>query len=190
MPPVQWKRIDHLLVVVAFACFGWAGATWLQAYHFQHEQSRVLDSGHSSGRAAAATLPDAGDPSAPIGRLDIPRLDMSAVVMSGDDDATLRNAVGHLSDTPLPWQDGNTALAGHRDTFFRPLERIHIGDDIYFTTRHGRFRYRVRRTIVVEPEDLWVLDPSAKPTLTLITCYPFRYLGSAPRRFIVQAERI
>jgi sortase A len=98
--------------------------------------------------------------------------------------------VGHLSDTPLPWDGGNTALAGHRDTFFRPLERIKAGDDVYLDTSRGRFHYRVRRTIVVKPEDLWVLDPSANATLTLITCFPFHYIGSAPQRFVVQAERV
>jgi len=110
--------------------------------------------------------------------------------MPGDDDATLMKAVGHLPGTPLPWNGGNTALAGHRDTFFRPLERVNIGDDIHLDTPHGRFHYRVRRTLVVEPEDLSVLHPSTNATLTLITCYPFRYIGPAPKRFIVQADRI
>ena len=108
----------------------------------------------------------------------------------GDDDATLSKAVGHLPDTPLPWSGGNTALAGHRDTYFRPLQRAQAGDDIFLDTPRGRFHYRVRRTFIVEPEDVWVLDPSAQHRLTLITCYPFRYVGAAPKRFIVQADRV
>ena len=99
-------------------------------------------------------------------------------------------AVGHLPDTPLPWQDGNTALAGHRDTFFRPLRRIQTGDEIRFATPHGTFRYRVMRHTVVEPDELWVLGASPAAALTLITCYPFDYVGPAPRRFVVHAERM
>jgi sortase A len=110
--------------------------------------------------------------------------------MPGDDEATLSKAVGHLSDTPLPWDTGNTALAGHRDTFFQPLEGVKVGDDVYFDTARGRLHYRVQRAFVVAPEDVWVLDPTSDPTLTLITCYPFQYVGPAPKRFIVQARRV
>jgi sortase A len=127
---------------------------------------------------------------APIGRLEIPRIGLSVVVAEGDDDNTLKVAVGHLPDTPLPWQEGNTAVAGHRDTFFRPLRRIQAGDEIRFVTRHGTFRYRVSRHAVVDPDALWVLDASPAAALTLITCYPFDYVGPAPRRFIVHAERM
>lgn len=188
MAAIRWA--ERLLLVFGLLCFGWAGGTWLKASHFQREQSRVLEAARPRPQAPRVALHDAIDVSAPIGRLDIPRLDVSVVVMHGDDEATLNKAVGHLPDTPLPWTGGNTALAGHRDTFFRPLEHVKAGDDIYFETPRGRFHYRVRRTVVVEPEELWVLDPSATPTLTLITCYPFRYLGPAPKRFIVQADRV
>jgi sortase A len=81
-------------------------------------------------------------------------------------------------------------LAGHRDTFFRPLRRIQPGDEIRLATRRGTFRYRVIRQMVVEPDELWVLDSSPRAGLTLITCYPFDYVGPAPRRFIVHAEHI
>ena len=185
MPAPRW--FERLLFVAGLACLGWAGATWLQAYHFQGEQSRLLETMARTSPPKAAAL--ATDPAAPIGRLEIPRLGVSVVVMPGDDDATLMKGVGHLPDTPLPWNGGNTAFAGHRDTFFRPLERVTIGDDIHLDTPRGRFHYRVRRTIVVEPEDLWVLDRSTRATLTLITCYPFHYIGPAPKRFIVQADR-
>jgi LPXTG-site transpeptidase (sortase) family protein len=184
------RTAERLLLVFGVVCLGWAAATWWDAYRFQHDQRRVFAEQTTAIHAAALPPRDTFDRSAPIGRLDIPRLDVSVVVMLGDDDATLSKAVGHLPDTPLPWSGGNTALAGHRDTFFRPLERVKPGDDIYLDTPRGRFHYRVRRTVVVDPEDLWVLDPSANPTLTLITCYPFRYIGPAPKRFIVQAVRV
>ena len=188
MPLVCW--LERLLLVFGFVCFGWAGATWLDAFQFQREHSRVIENPSTATHAAMAPPRNTIDHSAPIGRLDIPGLDVSVVVMPGDDDATLNKAVGHLPDTPLPWNGGNTALAGHRDTFFRPLERVKPGDEIVLDTPRGRFQYRVRRTVVVDPEDLWVLDPSASPTLTLITCYPFKYVGPAPKRFIVQADRV
>lgn len=188
MPLTQ--GLERVLWVFGFVCLGWAGATWLDAYQFQRDQGRVLAEQTTAMHNSTAAPRDTLDPSAPIGRLDIPRLDVSVVVMPGDDEATLSKAVGHLSDTPLPWNGGNTALAGHRDTFFRPLERVKPGDEIHLDTARGRFIYRVRRTVIVEPEDLWVLDPSANPTLTLITCYPFKYVGQAPKRFIVQADRV
>ena len=125
-----------------------------------------------------------------IGELDIPRLKLSAVVAEGDDADTLKVAVGHLPDTPLPWQAGNSALAGHRDTFFRAPKGVRLGGEIRLATSHGEFRYRVDRTLVVEPEDLSVLTPSPEPRLTLITCFPFLYIGNAPHRFVVQAQRL
>jgi sortase A len=188
MPLVRW--VERVFVIVGLVCVAWAGSTWLTAYHFQREQRRALEATRSGAPAETALLPDAIDSSAAIGRLDIPRLDVSVVVMRGDDERTLSKAVGHLPDTPLPWNGGNAAVAGHRDTFFRPLERVRPGDDIYLETLRGRLHYRVRRAIVVEPDDLSVLDPSTHPALTLITCYPFWYVGPAPKRFVVQADRV
>ena len=126
-----------------------------------------------------------------IGRVDIPRLKLSAAVAEGDDDKTLGKAVGHLPDTPLPWQRrGNVGLAAHRDGLFRKLEGIRIGDDIRLVTTRGEFQYKVKKTHIVDPDDVWVLAPTATPTITLITCYPFSFVGNAPHRFIVQAELV
>ena len=126
-----------------------------------------------------------------IGRVDIPRLKLSAAVAEGDDDKTLGKAVGHLPDTPLPWQrEGNVGLAAHRDGLFRRLEGIRIGDDVRIVTSRGDFHYRVVKTHIVAPDDVWVLAPTAAPTVTLITCYPFAFVGNAPQRFIVQAELV
>lgn len=126
-----------------------------------------------------------------IGRVDIPRLSLSAVVAEGDDDKTLGKAVGHLPDTPLPWQQrGNVGLAAHRDGLFRRLEHIRLNDDVRIVTARGEFHYRVTKTHIVNPEDVWVLAPTPNPTVTLITCYPFSFVGNAPQRFIVQAELV
>ena len=190
---VRW--IERGLVIVGGTCLLWAGAASLAAMIYQVEQSLALERrahalDHPEPDAAAHLVEPLVETSAPIGRLEIPRLGLSVVVVEGDDESTLKVAVGHLPDTPLPWQEGNTALAGHRDTFFRPLRSIQAGDEIRFATRHGTFRYRVTRHTVVEPDDLRVLDASPAAALTLITCYPFNFVGPAPRRFIVHAERM
>ena len=98
-------------------------------------------------------------------------------------------AVGHLPDTPPPWETGNSAVAAHRDGLFRPLKDIRVGDRLTMQTARGDFEYEVRDTKIVEPSDLSVLRPLDADALTLITCYPFNYIGSAPQRFIVHAVR-
>ena len=192
MDPTRLDRIlrwiERGLVVLGAGCLIWVVAIAMRAVSYQADQDARLarleaSTGHfAADRAHEATLP--------IGRLEIPRVGLSAVVMEGDDEHTLGLAVGHLPDTPLPWQEGNAALAGHRDTFFRPIRRLRIGDEIRLVTSRGTFRYRAMRQVVVSPDELWVLDPSPTVALTLITCYPFDVIGAAPRRFVVQAERI
>ena len=129
-------------------------------------------------------------PASLIGRLEIPRLGLSAMVREGADDRTLRKAVGHIPGTALPGIVGNVALAGHRDTFFRPLRNIRKGDAIDLQTERGTYRYVVESTNIVGPRDVGVLAASGGETLTLVTCYPFYYVGSAPKRFIVRATQV
>jgi len=171
----------------------WCGWVTAKEKSFQVEQGRLLDRELSSPPSIRlASRPAANSTVAPnlIGRLDIARVKLSVMVVEGDDEETLNVAVGHLPDTPLPWQSGNSALAGHRDTFFRPLKDVRVGDEIVLTSLHGELHYRVERTVIVDPQDLSVLKPSVKPTLTLVTCFPFFYVGHAPRRFVVQARRL
>ena len=125
----------------------------------------------------------------PIGMLEIPRLGLSSIVLEGDDAGALLVGVGHLSETPFPWRGGNSVFAAHRDTFFRPLAGIRRNDVIKFSTADAQFEYVVKEVKVVEPTDLAVLDATPSATLTLITCFPFDYVGPAPNRFIVKAER-
>ena len=108
--------------------------------------------------------------------------------MKGEDEATLARAVGHLQGTAFPWEPGNVGLAGHRDTFFRPLRHIREGDAIRMTTARGTFDYRVASTEIVDPSNVSVLAPTPHRSLTLVTCYPFFYVGPAPKRFIVHAR--
>jgi sortase A len=106
----------------------------------------------------------------PIGMLEIPRLGLSSMVVEGDDATALLVGVGHLADTPLPWHDGNSVLAAHRDTFFRPLAGIRRNDVIRFSTADAELEYVVKETMIVESTAVEVLDPTETATLTLITC--------------------
>jgi sortase A len=125
-----------------------------------------------------------------IGRLEIPRLNLSVMVREGADEGTLSRAVGHIPGTALPGKIGNVGLAGHRDTFFRALRNIREDDAIEFETVHGAYRYVVTSTKIVTPRDVSVLAASGGENLTLVTCYPFYYVGSAPKRFIVRAAQV
>lgn len=125
-----------------------------------------------------------------IGRITIPRVGVSAIVLHGIDHKTLRRGVGHIPGTPLPTHGGNLGLAGHRDSFFRELKDIRQNDTIELTTLDGTYEYKVEWTKIVLPTETQVLADEGSPALTLVTCYPFYYVGSAPKRFIVRARRI
>jgi len=125
-----------------------------------------------------------------IGEIQVPRLGLNVMVVQGDSPANLRRAVGHLSKSALPGEWGNVALAGHRDTFFRPLRDIRLGDEIRFTTSVRSFEYVVESIEVVAPTDIRVLESSTGHDLTLLTCFPFYYVGPAPKRFVVRAREV
>jgi sortase A len=149
------------------------------------EESSPPDAASSS--RLDASIPVVGEP---MGRMEIKRIGLSAVVLYGDDTKTLRRGVGHVIGTALPGMDGNMALSAHRDTFFRPLRNIRKNDRVVLKTPQGNYEYEVESTMVVKPTQVEVLDPTPDPMLTLITCHPFNYVGSAPNRFIVRARRV
>lgn len=124
-----------------------------------------------------------------VGRLEIPRIGLKTMILEGVSPRTLALAVGHVPGTALPGDAGNVGVAGHRDTFFRGLRGVRPGDTIVLTTLTGSYEYRVKSFEVVTPHDTWVLANSVEPSLTLVTCYPFYYVGPAPERFIVHAVR-
>lgn len=126
-----------------------------------------------------------------LGEIRIPRVGIDTVVLEGDNSGVLRRGAGHIPGTAMPNSSGgNVGIAAHRDTFFRPLRFIRPGDTILLKTPTGRFQYRVQSTRVVEPSDVAVLAHTKQPTLTLVTCYPFYYVGPAPHRFIVRAKEV
>jgi sortase A len=125
-----------------------------------------------------------------IGRIEIPRLALSVVVVEGVDRISLRRAVGHIPGTALPGEAGNVGLAGHRDTFFRQLKDVKIDDEIQISTPTGNFKYQVGALRIVDPENVGVLAQSGENVLTLVTCYPFYFVGPAPKRWIVRARQV
>lgn len=210
---LRW--LERLLLLVAVVCLGtWAWA-WLDSAYTQYRDNQILDEALNAKTQAAppAAVSSAAEtdslegfhqvadnsperprqslePGALVGRIEIPRIGVSAIVLEGVDTKTLRRGVGHIPETPLPGGGGNVGLAAHRDSFFRGLKDIRKNDIIQVRTLEGDFRYRVQSTQIVLPEDTEVLDDGPSPMLTLVTCYPFYYVGSAPKRFIVHAQRI
>lgn len=175
------------------AGFGYADAALYQSRHADLTFEPVVgatDSPQAMGGAQTTThaLPLA--PGMPIARLEVPRLELSAVVAEGITSGTLRRAVGRLPGSALPGASGNVALAAHRDTFFRPLEGIQLGDEVILESASGRDSYRVEWTKIVEPDDVSVVGATDYPALTLVTCYPFYFVGDAPQRFVVRARRV
>ena len=175
-----------MLLTAGVLALGYAAYVIADAKAYQTSELRRFEEARQARALPRASVAlDDGS----IGELEIARLGLAAMVVQGDSPAVLRRAVGHLADTALPGEAGNVVLAGHRDTFFRPLKGIRAGDLITLKTRDGDFEYLVESTSVVAPTDVQVLQPTSGRTLTLVTCYPFFYLGSAPDRFIVRARQ-
>lgn len=184
--PLLW--LERLLVLAGIAALGYFLYVNIETRLYQAMENRELDAILAAGPPAMPLLNAAPvAPGSAIGRIEIPRLGVSSVIRAGVDARTLRLAVGHIPGTAFPGDGGNIGLAEHRDTFFRKLRDIRTFDEIRIVTPDGTFSYEVERTRIVKPEDTWVLDDTSIPSITLVTCYPFTYVGSAPDRFIVRA---
>jgi sortase A len=138
---------------------------------------------------ATLVSPPEGDPGL-IGELKIANVDLDVMVGEGLDKQTLRRAAGHPEWSAKPGEQGNLVLLGHRDTFFRPLRRLKRGDVAEIRTKTGVFRYRIHRIKIVAPEDVDVAQNKDHAELTLVTCYPFYFVGPSPRRFVAQGRLI
>ena len=191
------RLAEWICGAVALACFAYVTSVVIDERAFQARQSKRLatlveTALHPDHPAAEARRParrqvHTGDP---IGRLEIASVGISSIVTDGVDELTLQRGIGWMPDTALPGEPGNVAMAGHRDTFFRGLRDLKLGDEIHLATPTGDFDYRVDSLRVVTPEEIGVLASTAEPTLTLVTCYPFSYLGAAPMRYIVRARQV
>ena len=195
--------IERLLLVVGFLLVSvyvaarihgalWSRAELRQLWRTQAAASEP-DKGEpdfrlwSEQRIAAYKASRSATPSA-LAALEIPAIRLQVPVLEGTDDLTLNQGVGHIEGTPLPGKGGNAGIAGHRDGFFRGLKDIHVGDTIDLITKTGSSRYIVDEILIVSPDDTWVLQARPSASLTLVTCYPFYFVGSAPQRFIVHAS--
>jgi sortase A len=189
------RLAQYLFAAAGVAALGYCLAVYVGAKVYQAREARnferelsQLDAGNAApGGTVPVMAPQNGGV---IGRIDIPRIGVSVMVVEGVADGELRRAAGHIPGTALPGEPGNVGIAAHRDTFFRPLRFIQRNDTITVSTLQGAYRYRVVATKIVGPQDIQVLYPTGHDTLTLVTCFPFDYVGSAPKRFIVQADRL
>lgn len=184
---LRWT--ERALLGCAFALLGYAAYVMADSWIFERQANRDLERLQESHESAEGYKPTIQNGSL-IGRINVDRLGVSVVVLEGADEPVLARAAGHIAGTALPGEPGNVGIAGHRDTFFRPLKNIRRDDIIRVTTPVGEFRYRVILTQVVNPDHVSVLDSDGSDSLTLVTCYPFYFIGSAPDRFIVRAQRI
>ena len=192
---LRWSLdwMQRALFAGAILMLGYCAFVLADTWSFQREGNRELARLQTAQPALATTNSppiSAGVVKGLIGRIDVARLGLSVVVMEGTSGHTLRHAVGHIEGTALPGEPGNVGISGHRDTLFRPLKDIRRDDIIRVTTPAGQYRYRVVSTAVVSPENTSVLNSDGSDILTLVTCYPFYFVGPAPDRFIVRAERV
>jgi sortase A len=184
--------IESALTIAGAACLTYY--FWVQHKASEAQwQARRCQSRMGLVRRGEATTPNSsrtrlrhGDI---VGELEIPRLRLSVMVFEGDDSSILDLGAGHIPGTALPEARGNIGIAAHRDTYFWPLRLIRPNDEIGLKTARGTQRYTVTRTQVVPPSDAEVLASAPNRDLTLVTCYPFHYVGSSPERFVVYARK-
>jgi len=190
---------QYVLAILGMVALGYWGFVFLNAKLYQARATRIFEERlqtkqleqkrNSTVRSSTIFKHENPIKGSAVARLAIPRLGLTSIVVEGAGEQELSLAPGHIPGTALPGEPGNVAIAGHRDTFFRPLRFIRKNDTINVTTDHGEDQYRVVSTNIVAPDDIQALYPTSRDTLTLVTCYPFDYVGPAPSRFIVRAER-
>ncbi len=193
-----YRFVERCLFAVAFLCGVYLAVTMVQAWTARRASLRIDTvaaasrpaSGGGVGLQDVVTQGQGTGDGKVIGRLEIPRLQLKVPILSNYDPDSLKRGVGHIPNTAFPGGLGTVGLAGHRDMFLRPLRNIEKGMDIRLVGESGTYHYAVDSTEIVKPTEVRVLDIGERPELTLITCYPFYYVGSAPMRFIVHAHLI
>jgi sortase A len=184
---VVWSRC--LLLVIGTVAFGYVGFTLLESRLYQTSAKQSLETQIQTIKKSDSLRTKVPvKPGDVLGRLDIPRLGISVAILQGTSLRTLRLGAGHIEATPLPGESGNSGIAGHRDTFFRELRNVRKTDDIQLQTATGVLHYEVDWVKVVRPDDMSVLAAASDSALTLVTCYPFYFVGPASDRFVVHAR--
>jgi LPXTG-site transpeptidase (sortase) family protein len=187
--PTILRWLERALLAVGVAIGVWCVTVILDARFVANTPPPPPPAASTSDIPRGIVIPARG---AWVAKLDAPTVSLSATILEGSDDETLARGAGHIEYTPLPGQpgNGNVGIAGHRDTTFRAVRHLKVGDPLELTTATSEHRYLITRTFIVDPEDVYVLDPGDEPMLTLVTCYPFEFIGHAPKRYIVQAALI
>lgn len=186
---LRWTR--WLFVLAGIAALAYVGMILLNSSLYQSAASNTLDQQIQAAKQNTV-LPSniAAREGDVLGKIEIPRLGLSVAVLQGTSAKTLLLGVGHIAGTALPGQPGNIGIAGHRDTYFRALKEIRCDDEIDLQTVTGVIRYRVDWIQITAPSDGGILSSTTESALTLVTCYPFHYIGAAPERYVVHARRV
>jgi sortase A len=184
-----FRAAYYVFLAAGIMALGYAGCAVLDRYWYQGVETRKFETIIAHAKPSVIDAAPIANGRV-IGEIQVPRLGLKAIIVQGDSAKLLRLAVGHLPETALPGEAGNVALAGHRDGLFRPLRDVQPGDSIILRTPDREFQYQVEWTAVVPPTAARVIQPTSQPTLTLVTCFPFHYVGAAPERFIVRARKV
>jgi sortase A len=183
--------VGYALVAVGTGLLAYWLAVRADAWMYDRRMARILNEPPSRLAPASADRKlQESDTTGLIGRIEIPRLRLSALILEGTSGRTLQRGVGHVRDTALPGESDNIGLAAHRDTYFGKLAGVSPGDLVLIRTPARTFAYRVDTTLIVTPDRGDLLEGSGQPALTLVTCYPFHWIGPAPRRFVVRARPV
>jgi len=184
-------------LILGAVLLGWPAFVFVRSTLVQWSGVRQIDRAYESTKSvdrksapAAIVSKRAGQPPAKgsvLAKFEVPRLQMSLVVLEGADLRTLDKSIAHVETTAMPGEYGNIGIAGHRNTHFKKMEWIRRGDEMILTSAEDRYRYLVESIRLVTPDDVEVLHDSLGPAITIVTCFPFEYVGHAPQRFIVRA---
>jgi len=184
------RWMGSCLFIIGALSLSYVALTLLYAKHYQEAAGNALDKQiYAEEQHKAGSSPSVAKEGDVLGRIEVPRLKIRVAILEGTTPHTLRLGVGHIDGTAFPGTTGSIGIAGHRDTYFRGLKDIQRNDEILLETPAGTSRYEVDWIRITDPADGGILAPSADSGLTLVTCYPFHYIGAAPERYVVHAQR-